>query len=314
MTKKIIVVTGATGAQGGGLARAILRDPDSDFAVRAITRNPDGAKARALADSGAEVAAADLDNPAALAKAFTGAYGAYAVTNYWEHMDPAKEDTQARALAQAAKDAGLEHVIWSTLEDTRRQIPLDDDRMPTLMGKYKVPHFDVKGEADQYFRDLGVPTTFLHATFYWDNFISSFPPVKGSDGRLALTLPMGNKKLAGIATEDIGKCAYEVYQRGQEFIDKSVGIAGEHLTCGQIAAAMSRALGQEVIYNAVAPEVFRSFDFPGAADLGNMFQYYADFEEEFRASHDPEFARSLNPELLTFAQWLEQNKARIPLG
>ncbi|MHA7724622.1 NmrA/HSCARG family protein [Mycobacterium sp. ML4] len=321
MAKKIIAVTGATGSQGGGLARAILDAQQSGaesgaqaagkFEVRAITRNPDGAKARALGAAGAEVVAADMNDVASLTSAFTGAYGAYCVTDYWQHMDPAIEDAQIRAVAHAAKEARLSHVIWSTLEDTRLQIPLDDDRMPTLMGKYKVPHFDVKAEANKYFRDLGVPTTFQHPPAYWDNFLTMLAPTRGSDGRLALTLPMGDKKLAGIAAEDIGKCAYAVFQRGEEFIGKSIGIAGEQLTGAQMAAAMSRALREDVVYNAVTPDVFRSFDFPGADDIGNMFQYYADCEEEYCAFHDPEFTRSLSPEVQTFEQWLQENAAHI---
>ena len=163
---------GATGAQGGGLARAILREGSEDFAVRAITRNPDSTKARELADLGAEVVAADLEDLASLQKAFTGAHGAFCVTNYWEHMNPEKEIAQAHALAQAAKDAGVAHVIWSTLEDTRLRVSLDDSRMPTLQGSYKVPHFDTKGAANQHFGELGVPTTFLHTSFFWENFIS----------------------------------------------------------------------------------------------------------------------------------------------
>ena len=158
--KKTIVVMGATGAQGGGLVRAILRDKAGPFAARAVTRSPGSDKARALADLGAEVVAADADDPKSLDPAFAGAYGAYCVTNFWEHFSVEREGAQARAMAEASKRAGLNHVIWSTLEDTRKLVPLSDDRMPTLQGKYKVPHFDSKGESDHFFTDLGVPTTF----------------------------------------------------------------------------------------------------------------------------------------------------------
>src|SRR5687768_12081979 len=132
--KKIIAVVGATGAQGGGLARAILDDPEGPFALRALTRNPE--KAAALAGRGAEVVQADLDDPASVRDAFAGAYGAFCVTNFWEHFSPEKELAQAETMARSARDQGLQHVIWSTLEDTRKTVPLDDDRMPTLHGKY----------------------------------------------------------------------------------------------------------------------------------------------------------------------------------
>lgn len=312
--KKIIVVAGATGAQGGGMARAILSDPDGGFAVRALTRDVNSEKAKALAKAGAEVVAADIDNPESLDRAFAGAYGAYCVTFFWAHFSAEREVAEATAMARAAKKAGLRHVIWSTLEDTRKWVPLNDNRMPTLSGKYKVPHFDGKGEADQVFTDAGAPTTFLLTSFYWDNFIYfGLGPKRGPDGKLALTFPMDDKKLPGIAAGDIGGCAYGIFRRGQEFIGKHVGIAGEHLTGAQMAASMSRALGQEVRYNAITPEAYRSLGFPGADDLGNMFQFKRDFNEYFCGERDIAFSRSLNPELQTFDQWLDRNKNRIPL-
>jgi uncharacterized protein YbjT (DUF2867 family) len=312
--KKIIAVVGATGAQGGGLVRAALADGDSPFSVRALTRNTGSEKARALAEAGAEVVEADIDDPGSVTRAFEGAYGVFCVTNFWEHFSPEREITQAGNLARAAQAGGLEHVIWSTLEDTRKWVPLEDDRMPTLGGKYKVPHFDAKGEADQLFRDLGVPTTFLLTSFYWDNFIHfGMGPKRGPDGVLAITLPMGDKKLPGIAAEDIGKCAYGIFKRGREYIGKTVGIAGEHLTGGQMAAALSRVLGQEVRYNAVPPEVYRGFGFPGADDLGNMFQFKHDFEEYFCGARNLQESRSLNPSLQTFDQWLAANKGQISI-
>ena len=312
--KKVIAVFGATGAQGGSLARAILNDTNSEFAVRAITRDANSDKARELANMGAEVVAADIDNKQSLQQALAGAYGAYFVTFFWDHFSPEKEYTQARNMAEAAKEAGLKHAIWSTLEDTRKWVPLDDDRMPTLQGKYKVPHFDAKGEADQLFIDLGVPTTFLRASFYWDNFVYfGSGPKKGPDGKLYLTLPMDDKKMAGIAAEDIGKCAYGIFKRGDEMLGKTIGIAGEHLSGQAMAAAMSKAIGQEVQYNNVSPETFRSFDFPGADDLGNMFQFYRDFEDDCNSVRDVNFSKELNPELKSFDRWLSENGRNIPI-
>ena len=312
--KKIIAVVGATGAQGGGLARAILRDTNGRFAVRAITRNVGSDKAKELGRAGAEIVSADLDDLNSLNKAFAGSDGAFCVTNYWEHFSPEKEIAQARALAQAAKNAGVKHVIWSTLEDTRKSVPLSDNRMPTLAGKYKVPHLDTKGESDHFFSDLGVPTTFLLTSFYWDNFITfGMGPKRGPDGKLAITFTMGDKKLPGIAVEDIGKCAYGIFQRGSELIGKTVGIAGEFLTGSELATAFARALGQEVRYNDVPPEVYRSFGFPGADDLGNMFQFKRDFNDLFCGNRNVNLARELNPELQNFDTWLARNKSRIPI-
>jgi uncharacterized protein YbjT (DUF2867 family) len=312
--KKVIAVVGATGAQGGGLVRAILNDKSGGFTVRAITRDVQSDKAKGLAAMGAEVVAANLDNPESLTKAFAGAYGSFCVTNFWEHFSPEKELAQAKGQAQAAKDAGVQHVIWSTLEDTRKWVPLSDHRMPTLMGKYKVPHFDSKGESDAEFTKRGVPTTFLLTSFYWDNLIHfGMGPKKGPDGILAFTLPMDDKKLPCIAAEDIGKCALGIFKKGREYIGKTVGIAGEHLTGAQMAAALAKALGQTVRYNAVTPEMYRGFGFAGAEDLGNMFQFNRDFESVFCGARNLDLSRSLNPGLQTFEQWLSQNKRRIPL-
>jgi uncharacterized protein YbjT (DUF2867 family) len=312
--KKILVVIGATGAQGGGLARAIAADKSSSFAARAVTRKVDSDKAKALKADGAEVVAADLDDAKSLESAFAGASGVFCVTNYWEHFSPERELTQARNMAEAAKAAKVPHVVWSTLEDTRKWVPLSDNRMPTLMGKYKVPHFDAKGEADQIFRDVGVPTTCLLTSFYWDNFIYfGAGPAAGPDGVLAITFPLGDKKLPGIAVDDIGKCAYGLFKRGGEFIGKTVGIAGGHLTGTEMAAGLTKALGREVRYNDVPPEVYRSFGFPGADDLGNMFQFKRDFNDYYCGARDLAFSRSLNPAMQTYDQWLAKHEAQIPI-
>jgi uncharacterized protein YbjT (DUF2867 family) len=315
MAAKVIAVVGATGAQGGGLVRAILEDRSGGFAVRAITRDPKSPKAQELAKAGAQVVPANVDDPASLTRAFHGCHGAFCVTFFWDHFSPDKEKAQAGAMARAAKDAGVAHTIWSTLEDTRKLVPLSDGRMPTLGGRWKVPHFDAKGEADETFRSLGVPTTFLLTSFYWDNLIHfGMGPKKGPDGRLAFVLPMADKKLPGIAAEDIGRCAYGIFRRGPDLVGKTVGVAGEHLTGTQMAAALAKALGREVVYQYVPPEVYRTFGFPGADDLANMFQYKRDFEREFCGARDLAFSRSVNPKLQTFAAWLGANAARIPLG
>lgn len=311
---KIIAVIGATGSQGGGLVRAILDDDGSEFRVRAITRNPDSDAARALAESGAQVVAADLDQPDSLKEAFAGAHGVFAVTNFWEHFSPAKEIDQARNIARAAKDAGVRHVVWSTLEDMREKVPVTDDRMPTLMETYSVPHFDGKAEADSAFREMGIPTTFFRTSFYWDNMIHlGGGPSRGEDGVLALTLPLGDAKLPGIAAEDIGRCAYGIFRAGDELMGKTIGVAGEFLTGREMAEALADALGEEVRYNAISPDIYRSFGFDGADDLGNMFQVKRDFEDWFCGNRDLALARRLNPELLTFRDWLARYADRIPL-
>lgn len=313
MEKQILAVMGATGAQGGGMARAALAS--GAFTVRAITRNPYGEKALALASAGAEVVAADADDPTSLRQAFAGAQLVFGVTNYWEHFSPEREFVQAYNIAQAAKTAGVVHTVWSTMEDSRQVMALDDPRMPTLLRSYKVPHMDAKGQADSAFIRMGVPTTFMRTSFYWDNLVSlGMGPRRAADGRLAFVLPMADKPLPGIVAEDIGKCALGVLRRGEELIGKTIAIAGGHLTGTQMADALTTALGEPVIYTYVPPEVYRTFGFPGADDLANMFQYKRDFNDAYRGDRDLARARALNPELQTFADWLASNAKHIPLG
>ncbi len=313
--KKVIAVVGATGAQGGGLVRAILADASGSFAARAITRKPDSDNARALAALGAEVVAGDADNAPSLDKAFAGAYGAFCVTNFWEHFSAEREAVQANALARASRKAGVQHVVWSTLEDTRKWVPLDDRRLPTLQGKYKVPHFDAKGEADRVFATEAAPTSYLLASFYWENFIYfGMGPRKGPDGGLVLALPLGGVKLPGIAAVDIGKCAFGIFGRGLGTIGQRFGVTGEILSGEEMATKFGRALGKKVEFQDVPFDVYRGLGFPGADDLGNMFQFQAILGDEFLRLRDLELSRSLNPALLTFDSWLGANATRVPIA
>lgn len=313
--KKVIAVVGATGAQGGGLVRAIATDRDGPFIARAITRKPESEKSRALAELGVEVVAGDADDPPSLDRAFAGAYGAFCVTNFWEHFSAEREGAQATAMARASRKAGVQHVIWSTLEDTRKWVPLDDGRLPTLQGKYKVPHFDSKGSVDRVFAEEAAPTTYLLAAFYWENFIYfGMGPRKGPESDLVLALPLGGVKLPGIAAGDIGKCAYGLFRRGTGTVGQRFGIAGEVLSGPEMAAKMGRALGRKVSFSDVPFDVYRGLGFPGAEDLGNMFQFQAILGDEFLRSRDPERSRSLNPNLLTFDAWLAANAGRMPIG
>lgn len=313
--KKLIAIFGATGAQGGGLARAIANDPNSPFIARAITRHPDSDKARALAALGIEVVAADADDPSTLDAALAGAYGAFCVTNFWEHFSAEREGEQASAMARATKRAGVQHVVWSTLEDTRNWVPLDDNRLPTLNGKYKVPHFDGKGAVDDVFAKEGAPTTYMMAAFYWENFIYFGMGVRpGENGELVLTLPLGGVKLPGIGAEDIGRCAYGIFKRGTSTVGQRIGIAGDSLSGADMAAKMAKALGRPVHFYDVPFDTYRGLGFPGAEDLGNMFQFQAIRGEEFQRSRDPIASRALNPALQDFDAWLAVNASRMSVS
>jgi uncharacterized protein YbjT (DUF2867 family) len=318
--KKLIAVVGATGSQGGGLVQAILADPEQRFAVRALTRSAQSEKSRALVAAGAEVVEADLDDEASLRKAFDGAHGAYVVTNYWVERTPEEEAARTRAemeleqadnAARAAKEAGVAHVIWSTLEDTRTHFG-ETDRVPSLDdGRYKVPHFDAKGEANELFAKYGVPTTLLQTTFYFEAIKQGMGPVRDEDGKLILTLPMADQPLSGIAAEDIGKTALGVFKRGDEFIGKTVSIAGDHLTGKEYAAALSDVLGEQVTYQPHTWDEFRQLGFPMAVEMANMFQYYAEDSARFTGDRDLTLVRELNPNLQSFETWLKLHESEV---
>jgi uncharacterized protein YbjT (DUF2867 family) len=324
MTEKMtIAVVGATGSQGGGLVRAILADTEGPFAVRAMTRNADSGKARELASQGADVVEADLDDEASVHRAFDGAYGAFVVTNFWAQRTPEEERArtraemelaQAAAAARAAKDAGLRHVVWSTLEDTRPHFERLGSDVPTIMGSYKVPHFDAKGEANAFFTELGVPTTFLQTTFFYEAFIvAGQGPHRDENGELVLTIPMAGNKLALIAADDIGKTALGVFRRGDEFIGKTVSIAGAHVTGEQLAAKFTAVLGEKVVYRPLTHDEVRASGQPIALELANMYQFYSDASEYFTGVRDLDLVRELNPDLQSLDSWLNEHKSEIPL-
>ncbi|RNM17084.1 NmrA/HSCARG family protein [Nocardioides pocheonensis] len=315
MNDKIIAVTGATGSQGGSVARAILADPGSGFAVRALTRDPRSPAARELAALGAHVVEADFDDEPSVQKAFEGAYGAFLVTNFFAHGSAAKEIEEVKVLVRAAAATNLQHVVWSTLEDTRELLPLDDDRMPVLQGSYNVPHFDAKGEANTLFQEAGVPTTFLNTTFYFQNFVNFFGPQRGDDGVLTLALPIQDGKLlSGVDTEDIGRTAYAIFKAGKRFVGETVGLAGDHLTGAQYAAKLAAALGEPVRWQSVPFDAFRALDLPIAEEMGNMFQYYSDFDREFTKARDLDRLRELNPALRSFDDWLTDNAGKLQVA
>jgi uncharacterized protein YbjT (DUF2867 family) len=297
-----------------------LSDPDSGFSCRALTRNPGSEGAKALAAKGVEIVAADLDDEASLTEAFAGAHGVYGVTNYPEifrvegENSVKREQQQATNIARAAKAANAAHVIWSTLDDTTQWLPVSDARMPTLLGKYKCPHTDSKGQIDPVFTDLGLPVTFLLTCFYWDNFYKyGWGPKKGEKGTYTLTFPIGKAKIPGIAVEDIGKCSYGIFKKGAGLIGRKIGIAGEHLSGFEMADKCSAALGITCTFSAPSPDTYRNLGFPGADDLGNMFQIFDEFEHQYRGSRSVEASRALAPSLMNFDQWLAKNKGRIPL-
>jgi mono/diheme cytochrome c family protein len=315
MTRPLITVFGATGAQGGGLAAAILGDPARRFALRAVTRRPDSPPAQALAQAGAEVVAADLDDEPSVRRAMRGAHGAFCMTSSWEHHSPERELRQAHHLARAVRDAGVRHAVWSTLEDTRDFVPAGAGPLAPAAGRFNVPCFDVKGEANHAFVASGVPMTFLYTPLRWECLAQpALAPRRGPLGHLALRLPTGQAKLPGIAAADIGRCAYGLFGLGEDAAGKSVGIAGEHLTAAQMAEQLALALGEPVAHLDLPPEPREATGFAGADELAAMLRFHRHFERACCEARSVACAKELNPRLLSFAGWLALHKARLALA
>ncbi len=313
MSKPIITVFGATGPQGGGLARALLADPERHFALRAVTRRPESPAALALAQAGADVVLADIDDRASVVRALEGAYGAFLVTHFWgQHFPAEKEITQALNLAAAAAQAGVRHAIWSTFEDTRTWLPADGARMPVLEGRFNVPHFDAKGEAHRFFAQQRVPVTYLYTSCPWEN-LGQFGmlPRRRADGGLSMTIPAGEARIPWVAAEDIGRMAREIFVQGESLLFDSIGIASEHLTGTELAAQVSAALGELVTADAVTPEQYRALPIAGARPFGNMWQFQHEFGREFSARRGVERTRELHPNVMGFSCWLTANKSRL---
>jgi uncharacterized protein YbjT (DUF2867 family) len=318
--KAIIAVVGATGVQGGGLVRAILDDPAESFAVRVLTRSPDSPKARAFEARGADVIHADLDDEVSLQAAFDGAYGAFVVTNFWEHLTPEqaagrsrtrREKDQARNAARAAKAAGLRHVVFSTLEDTRPHFAYAGIDSPNLEGDYKVPPHDAKAEANVYFMSFGVPTTFLETSMYYEAFLAGYAPHRVSSGQLELPLPIGESVLAVVASEDIGRTAYGIFKAGGRYVGRTVGLAGAHVDGKQLADMFARVLGEPVTYRPLTHDHVRGAGFPFAPEVANMFQIYTEASESFVGHRDLDVARTLNPRLRSLEEFLTDNREQL---
>ena len=301
--KPIVAVVGATGAQGGAVVDSLLAD--GTFTVRALTRDPNSAKAQQLAAAGCEVVQADLDSLESLKAAFSGASGAFFLTNYWEHFSPEKEVQQLKNMADAAKSVGVAHAVWTTLEDTRLLVA-DRDDFPTLQGKYKVPHYDGKGEADKYLAEIGLPHTNLLTSFYWQNFISfGMGPQPGPDGKLKITFPIGQAAIPLVDVADIGHSVTRILRNPETFIGLTTGVSSLHLTGNQMAAAFSRVLGLEISFYAPSRDEYAGYGFPGADDLASMFHVKNVFEKRFRESRPPHGDGS---GLQKFEAWIAANK------
>jgi uncharacterized protein YbjT (DUF2867 family) len=296
--KPIILVTGGTGGQGGSVVNYLLKT--GRYKVRVLTRNPDSKKALALRQAGVEVVKGDLEDRNVLMKAMEGCYGVYGVTNFWEHFD--KEYEHGVNLIDAVKNSGVPHFVFHTLPNAAK----------VSRGQFKVPHMDIKAELEDYTRKLNVSATFVHIAFYYENFLTFFPPQLGADGNWHIALPQGDTKLAGVAVEDIGGVITKIFDAPDEFKNKVVGIVGDDLSLNEYASVMTAVLKRKHVYDYVPFETYASFPFPGALELANMFEFNRLFIPERKA--DWELSKRLSPSIRSFEQWLTANVHQFQLA
>jgi len=292
--KKKILVTGATGAQGGSVADFLLKS--GNYSVRAFTRNAGSDKAKTLTDNGIEVVEGSMDDVNSLTDAMKECYGVFGVTSFWEHFN--KEFDQGKNLVDAVSKSNISHFIFSTLPGAKK----------ISKGKYIAPHLDLKGELEDYAKSLNLKATYLHAAFYYENFLSFFPPQKADDGSYSFGFPQSNN-LRAISVEDLGGIVLQIFEHPEEFIGRTVFAAGDSLTPAEYAAVMSDVLNKKVNFNFIPQEVFAGFGFPGADDLAAMFS----FQQEFLPPphKDADECRKIYPGLKTFRQWMEGNKDKF---
>lgn len=289
---KVITVFGATGAQGGSVVSALIKD--GSFAVRAVTRNTSKPAAVKLKECGAEVVAADLDDKKSLETALSGAYGAFVVTNFWDHFSKEKEVQQGKVIVDLCKNLGLQHVVYSGLENVNK----------LTGGKLNVLHFDGKGEVEEYFQDVSCPMTSVRLSFYFENFLTMCKPQKSKDGNsYDLVIPMCDVPMDGISVSDLGPAVLSILKSPKEYIGKIIGLSAEKLTVAQYAAIMSKVSGKDIRDPKMPPEVYEKLPFTGAEEMANMFKFY-----QMIPDRNEKLTHKLNPSTKCFQPWLEDNK------
>jgi uncharacterized protein YbjT (DUF2867 family) len=213
MAGRIITIFGATGSQGQAIVHALLQQ--GGWKLRAVTRNPDSDKAKALKGRGVEVVKASFDDKVSLKAAMHGSYGVFVVTNFWEIFDAEKEARQGKDAADVAREEGVQHFVYSGLAAARK-----------LTG-ISVPHYDAKGEVEDYLLTTGLPYTIIRYPFYYENLLGMFIE-KQEDGTISVTTSMGKHPLYAVSVEDGGPVVAEIFRNRDEYLGKAVDIAGDY--------------------------------------------------------------------------------------
>ncbi len=290
-----ILVTGATGAQGGSVARHLLRS--GKYKIRCLTRRPDSSEALTLARMGAQIVAGSLSDPAGLRSALRDCDGVFGVTNYWEHFDA--EFIQGCNLVDAIFGSSVQHTVMSTLPNTRS----------LSGGRLTVPHFDTKARIEEYARSRQLAATYIHVSFYYENFLTRLVPRRQPDDSYTFSLPQGTTPLAAVAVEDVGGVVAGIFAESFWYRDKVIGIIGDELRCDEYAQIMQQTLGHPVSYRYLAHDAFAALGFPGARELADMFEFNRLYIPNRHA--DLMKSRELFPEIRRFERWLKPNAATL---
>ena len=286
-----ILVVGATGMQGGGVARHLLGR--GTIRVRCMTRRPNSEAARLLQQQGAEVVQGNLDDFASIRRAVHGCKGVFGVTDFWEAYF--REYDQGVNLIDAVAEAKVAHLVLSTLPSAKSM----------SNGAIELPHFETKARMEEHAQLRNVPFTFVHVAFYYENFVIYFPPRRQPDGSYSFGFPLSDACLGAVAAEDIGGVVARIFENRTDFVDKTVEIIGDEMPAQEYAQIMSRVLKRKITYNHIPRETYASMRFLGARELADMFEFLRAYTLSRRAHITR--CRQLFASMHTFEPWLEKN-------
>lgn len=295
LQKKTILVTGATGAQGGSVAKALLQT--DGYAVRIFTRRPSSPKALQLQAMGAKVFAGDMQNVTQLEEAMDGCYGVFGVTDYWEHFE--QEYSLGLNLIEAVAVSGIQHFVLHTAPDYKA----------LSGGEFSVPQCDIKAALRRFSQELRLPATYLQVPFYYENFLNFFALKKDQYGVFQFGFPQGHAKMAMVSVSDVGAIVAKIFSDSENYVYRTLTAVGADEPCQVYAATMTKVLGMPVHYNHVPLELYGRLGLAGAEELGNMFEV----QRRYVGSREADLKEScrINPAMQSFESWLIKNRERF---
>ncbi|MEI9943195.1 MAG: NmrA/HSCARG family protein [Chitinophagaceae bacterium] len=293
--KPIILVTGATGAQGGSVARVLLRS--NKFAVRIFTRNAASSKALQLKFAGAEIAEGDLEDIESIKRALENVYGVFGVTDYWEHFE--NEYKLGKNLIDAVAQSEVKHLVFSSLANYNK----------LSKGEFSVPQYDTKALMESYIKDLQLPASFIHASFYYENFLDVFHLQKDEYDSFWFGFPQGDGKLATVSAEDIGGIVSSIFNHPDQYIGRTMQAVGSDLTCEEYAFTIAEVLNHDVYYKHIPRDEYAAYEIPHAEETANTFEVQRLYITERLFDMIESYA--LNPSMLEFKKWVIKNKEKF---